>query len=168
MLLMRYRFVPGFCVALLLSSSAIGEQNAPTLDVMRELGESMATKKCAHPEKVVKAPIRSRYIQGVIDEIQTYTCRGFVVEVYLSRAMNVSHELPRRVVVTRPLSFLPKALSVGSRADDVLEALGEAFRLEGQNLVYSLSDEDFPGVDTLTFNVSASRVRSIEWNWKVE
>jgi hypothetical protein len=165
---MPHHLVAGFCVALLLSSSAIAKQNAPTLDVMREIGQSIVSKKCSHPEKIAKVSVKNRYIPSVTDEIQTYTCRGFVVEVYHARVMNVTRELPRRVVVSRQLSFLPRVLSVGAHAVDVLAALGDPFRRDGENLVYSLSDEDFPGVDTLTFNVSASRVRLIEWNWSVE
>lgn len=43
---------------------------------------------------------------------------------------------------------IPKGLAIGSRASEVRAILGGPFRLEGRNLVYSLSEET-PGEDTL-------------------
>ena len=164
---MTIRYVLGVFTALFFASSAVAEQPEILLATMDKAGRSIASKKCLHPSKIFKEPFQNKYEPSVADEIQTYTCLGFIAKVYIARASNVTRELPMQVIVTQQNSHIPKNLSVGSLASDIRAILGAPLRLEGSNMVYSLNDES-TGEDTLTFTVSADKVRSVAWIWDVD
>ncbi len=141
-------------------------QSAPTLADLDKLGREIATKKCAHPERMAIEHIANGY-EDVTDEIKTFYCSDYRVTVYEAHASNVIRELPLEVTVNHPTNVLPKNLSIGAKAGGVRAMLGKPYSESTRALIYSLSAER-PGADTITFRLKGGRVDRIVWDWDVE
>jgi hypothetical protein len=134
----------------------------PKLD---RLGQSIATRKCTHPSKLIRKPIQNRHDPLITDEIQTYSCRGFEITTYKANYFKPPHEFPISLVVTATHPKLPKWLSIGSAATDVQKILGTPQQTDGESLTYSLDGES---EGTIAFSIANDRIQSITWTWDVE
>jgi len=129
------------------------------------IGRAIAQEKCAQP-KVKRRGIENTHDSKVVDTVETYACPGFEVEIYRATAFDPPAELPLSVVVRRAHPRVPPGIGVGASSAALVDALGPPLHAEDGKLVYSLEDE--AGADTVTFELTGGRVRSIRWSFDVD
>ena len=140
-------------------------QATATQSSLDQLGRSIVKQKCSQPQKFHTKPTQNQHDPSVSDEIQTYSCHGFDITLYKANAVTPFRELPLSLEMYSSHPKLGKRLSVGASALSVRAELGAPQKMDGENLVYDLSETMD---DTVTFKVSHDRVKSIVWSWDVD
>jgi hypothetical protein len=119
------------------------------------------------PLEVKTQFVRNPRAPDATEEMQSFACRGFRVEVYRTKVDGMPRELPMSVVIEAANPHLSSEWSVGVTAASVRARLGAPLSSVGETLSYSLSAER-AGRDTLTFEVEGGIVRAVTWNWDVD
>ncbi|MCR2746577.1 hypothetical protein [Limnobacter parvus] len=154
------RVVIAASMALLAACSTVPSNDSPRWE---QVGLDILKQGCAGAS-VVYTDVPNRHVVGLIDQLKTVRCDGFVSQTYHSKAASNPQGLPISLQLSKPHPGLPGFLDLGTDIRSVEQHLGPSKARKGNSLLYEPSE----GNNALVIHVDQEKVVSLRWDWNVD
>lgn len=145
---------------LLLPLAGCASQQEQAMRQLNDIAERLLARECDRPQLSYRQ-VENPHVPGLIDEVETLRCPGWVAQTYLSEAAANPNGMPILLEVSGPQPGLPPFMNIGAGRAGLVAELGRPAR-EGPQLLRYQSAET---TESVTFRLRGDRIASIRWEW---